>query len=361
MLYRLSYSPPLLHPKTFTLLDTNIDDFCMKEQWFVYDANILLARAAHNPYDKKLMSAEAASRYPRCRHTWARGVLRGMCFISCLGLAAVPASAKSSSHLQIPDWLEHWEFGINVDENEAPSYFLDPIVPLYLDAQRSRVVFAEPRLSHAHRESLLNAGLGLRQLVANRSWLLGGNMFYDYETRDAHSRIGWGAEALSAYAEFRSNAYLGLSQERVIEESAAGTIYERAASGFDMEAGMPVPYYSRLKVFMGYYWYEFEKFKNPYGWRLRTEYTPFPFVVIDGLVSNDTKSNLDWGMTVALRIPFGGNDPRRARSPLRLDETAFPESDASEHLFRLVERKHEIVVERRQVTGGVSVEVGRGT
>lgn len=289
-----------------------------------------------------------------------RGVLSLWVLMGAVGLAAGPVRAEAPSQQRpIPEWLEHWEFGINVGENEAPSYFIDPIIPLYLDAQRSRVVFAEPRLSHAHRESLLNAGLGMRQLVADRHWLLGGNMFYDYETQYSHARLGWGVEALSAYAELRSNAYLGLSQERLVEEGPGGTIYERAASGFDIEAGMPVPYYSRLKVFMGYNWYDFEKFKNRYGWTLRTEYKPFPFIVIDGLVSDSTKSNVDWGMTVSLRIPFGAN--QALRSPLALDARAFPESDASPHLFDLVERHHEIVVERRRVVGGMDIEVRRGT
>ena len=44
-----------------------------------------------------------------------------------------------------------------------------------------------------------------------------------------------------------------------------------------------------------------------------------------------------------------------------MDARAFPESDASRYLFRLVERHHEIVVERRRQTGAVSVEIRRGT
>jgi hypothetical protein len=83
-------------------------------------------------------------------------------------------------------------------------------------------------------------------------------------------------------------------------------------------------------------------------------------LVIDGLLSNDTKSNVDWGMTVALRIPLGPNAPERSRSPLALDETAFPDSDVTNRLWSLVERHHEIVVERAS-TGGLNVQVGRGT
>lgn len=285
-------------------------------------------------------------------------------FIQRLSLAALAGSfliAAPVGAQSIPDWMEHWEFGMNVEEDDGPDYFSDLIIPLYRPPDDTRVLFLEPRAKLADGEWLFNLGAGLRELILNRSWLLGANMFYDYETQYSHYRLGWGLEALSSYAEARSNFYLALSQQRLVEESGSVLTIEEAVDGFDVEVGAPIPYYSRLKLFGGFNWYNFEKFNNRYGWTLRAEYTPVQTVVIDGLLSNDTKGNLDWGMTVALRIPLGGNDPRKARSPLRVDETAFPESDASQHFFRLVERHHEIVVERRRETGGMSVEIARGT
>lgn len=257
--------------------------------------------------------------------------------------------------------MEHWEFGMNVEEDDGPDYFADLILPLSRAPDDERVLFVEPRLRYADGEYLFNQGVGVRQLVLNRAWLLGANMFYDYESQYSHYRLGWGLEALSSYAEARSNFYLAMSQQRLVQQEGSTPIIEEAVDGFDVELGAPIPYYSPLKVFGGFNWYNFEKFNNRYGWTLRTEYTPFPFVVIDWLLSNDTKGNVDWGATIAWRIPLGGNDPRTARSPLHLDERAFPESDASRHLFRLVERRHDIVVERRREVGGVSVEVARGT
>jgi hypothetical protein len=127
-----------------------------------------------------------------------------------------------------------------------------------------------------------------------------------------------------------------------------------------MELGAPVPYYSRLKVFGGVNWYDQPHFAQRYGWTLRAEFKPAPFIVIDGTVGNDTKTNTDWGMKVVLRIPLGGN-VKPLRSPAQLDPTMFPESDASVHLFDLVERHHEIVVERRLQTGSISIQVSRGT
>ncbi|MBI4354457.1 MAG: inverse autotransporter beta domain-containing protein [Candidatus Omnitrophica bacterium] len=263
----------------------------------------------------------------------------------------------------LPDFVEHWEFAWNVDEDQGPNFILDPIVPLYRDPSDDRVAFVEPRLSLANSEWLLNLGTGVRQLVLNRSWLLGANMFYDYETQYSHYRLGWGIEALSSYAEFRSNYYLALSQERLVEEViGVSQRFQEAVNGYDFEIGGPIPYYSRLKLFGGFNWWNFEKFDNRYGWTLRAEYKPVPFVVIDGTVQDHTKSNVDWGLKVAFRIPFGGNTaPEKMRPPMAFDAAIVPESDASEFLWSLVERHHEIVVEQRLTTGSVTVEVARGT
>jgi adhesin/invasin len=283
------------------------------------------------------------------------------CPIACVLLVTGLAVAPRLFAAALPEWMDYWEFGINIDEHEPPRYFVDAILPLSRQDDAGRVVFVEPRMNVANNEALYNLGAGIRQLVANKAWLVGANMFYDYETTHSHYRIGWGLEALSAYAELRANSYLALSQVRLVEERVGVSVFEEAVHGYDVEVGAPVPYYSRLKLFGGFNWHNFEKLKNPYGWTLRTEYTPVPFIVIDGLVSNDTTTNLDWGMTVAFRIPLGGNVERMVRSPAALDETMFPASDASEHLWRLVERHHDIVVERFVQTGTVSVEISRGT
>ena len=78
----------------------------------------------------------------------------------------------------------------------------------------------------------------------------------------------------------------------------------------------------------------------------------------DVRLTDDTKTTFGWGSTVAFRIPLGAN-VENLRSPLALDEHPFPQSDASTHLFDLVERHHEIVVEQRRVTGKMSIEVKR--
>ncbi len=270
-------------------------------------------------------------------------------------LWAVLVAAKAPA---LPDYMEHWEFGLDVGDGQRPLYFLDPILPVYRHPNNERVVFLEPRMRLANNRWLFNLGGGVRQLVLNRTWLVGSNLFYDYTTQHRHYRVGVGAEALSAYAELRSNVYLRLSPDRLVEDLGSSQTFERALNGFDIEAGAPVPYYSRLKMFGGFNWYASDNFRNQYGWTIRMEYKPWPFIVWDIRLNDDTKTNVGWASTVALRIPLGAN-VEGLRSPLALDSHMFPQNDASVHLFDLVERHHEIVVERRRVTATMSVEVKR--
>jgi len=160
----------------------------------------------------------------------------------------------------------------------------------------------------------------------------------------------------------RANGYLGLSPTRRVQSDGATNNVERAVHGYDVELGAPVPYYSRLKLFGGYEWYNFRKFKDREGWTIRAEYKPVPLVVLDLTYSDNTKRDPGFGVNIAFHPPIWNNAPERAAPPFRLDKTIFPDSDVSHRLFTLVERHHEIVVESySQTSGAVSVEIRRGT
>ncbi len=260
-----------------------------------------------------------------------------------------------------PDYMQNWEFGINIGIERTPLYFADLIFPLYRPDAEDRVLFFEPRVNHLQSETLFNAGVGYRQLFRDRTWMLGGNLFYDYDTNTSHYRVGTGAEAISSYAELRANGYLGLSLTREIDPGVpqSQSIVERAVDGYDVEVGAPLPFYSRLKLFGGYEWYDFKKFKNREGWSVRAEYKPVPFAVLDVTFGDNTKRNSGWIMNLALKPPIWENEWKRIESPLQLDPRMFPDADVGGRLLTLVERHHEMVVEKYTSGSGVTVEVGR--
>ncbi|MBI3323502.1 MAG: inverse autotransporter beta domain-containing protein [Candidatus Omnitrophica bacterium] len=271
-------------------------------------------------------------------------------------------SQVSEPYPEMAEYVKSWEFGISIDEEESPRYFADLLFPVYRPDAEDRTVFLEPRVTHLNSETLLNFGLGYRQFVWDRTWMLGGNTFYDWETTHSHHRIGFGAEAINAHAELRANTYWGISLNKTAEPGISSQIVEKPADGFDLEMGFPIPYYSRLKLFGGYERYNFEKFEDRTGWTVRGEYKPWPFLVLDTTFSDNTKRSPNWGVKIALRPPFWENAPERAASPLKLDKVIFPDADVSDRLYDLVERHHEIVVESyRENLGSVTVEIARGT
>ena len=242
----------------------------------------------------------------------------GILLVAFTGLIPTPCagvekpakeSQVSESYPEPAEYMKNWEFGINIDEDQGPRYSADLILPVYRPDAEDRTLFIEPRVNHLNRETLLNFGLGYRQFIWDRTWMLGGNMFFDWETGHSHHRMGFGAEAINAHAEFRGNTYWGMSLNKTVEPGISTQVVEKPVDGFDVELGFPVPYYSRLKLFGGYERYNFEKFEDRTGWTARTEYKPYPFIVLDVTLSDNTKRSPNWGMTVALRPPFWENAP----------------------------------------------------
>lgn len=275
--------------------------------------------------------------------------------------AESPHSSSSPSH-DLPDYMRNWEFGVHAEDDTGFRYFADLMFPLHRFAAQHGVLFFEPRVSHVDRATLFNNGIGYRRLVRNDTWLLGVNTFYDYEALREHARVGFGGEALSAYAEARANGYLGISHTRTIQSDGATTNVERAVSGYDVEVGAPIPHYSRLKLFGGYEWYDFKKFKDREGWTVRAEYRPVSTMVLDLTYSDNTKRDPGFGVNIAFRPPIWDVARTPAVSPLRLDKALFPDSDVSDRVFSLVERHHEIVVESySQAVGKLNIEIKRGT
>ncbi|MBI4227138.1 MAG: inverse autotransporter beta domain-containing protein [Candidatus Omnitrophica bacterium] len=280
-----------------------------------------------------------------------------------LAVALLMGVVAPAAAAELPDYMRDWEFGFHAEDDTAFRGFADLIFPLYRPADRTSAVFLEPRVSHVDHATLWNFGAGYRRLVRDGAWLVGANTFYDYQAQRHHTRLGIGVEALSAYAELRANGYFGLSPTRIIQEDASTMNVERAVDGYDIEVGVPVPHYSRLKLFGGYEWYDFKKFKNREGWSIRAEYRPVPALVLDLTYSDNTKRDPGVGVNVAFHLPFWDRAAwKAAESPFRLDKAIFPDSDVSERLFTLVERRHEIVVESySEAVGQITVEIKRGT
>lgn len=129
----------------------------------------------------------------------------------------------------------------------APSIILFPgtiIKPLFISVNFLR--------SEKKDRTIGNIGLGVRYNFDE--WLLGGNIFYDYDFTRGHRRLGLGGEAWTDYLKFSGNYYHPLSDWKDSEDF--DFYEERPARGWDIRAEAWLPSYPQLGgkvVFEQYY------------------------------------------------------------------------------------------------------------
>ena len=109
---------------------------------------------------------------------------------------------------------------------------------------------------YAGDESGGNAGLIYRREIKSKqqgfeSFLAGGNLFLDYETRDSENfwRLSFGGEVRSPWVDGFVNYYGGMTDD----VAAAGGGISYTASGYDLEVQVHSPRYSWLIGRAGYY------------------------------------------------------------------------------------------------------------
>ena len=269
---------------------------------------------------------------------------------------------SSDEKAEAPDWLKRVDLGIDAGTNQKPRIYFETVQPLYQDSDKQNTYFIQPRYSLESGDSAYNLGLGYRRLSHDNSVLIGANSFYDYEADDHHYRIGFGLEAFINQVEFRANSYIGLSDERLVNEEGSLEIYEKAVDGLDGEFGIPLPYMNWIKVYGGGYWYNYEKFKDKEGWRLRGELKPFKHTTINLITYDDNKGDAEFRVDARVTVPFETlyGKAKEEFCNIGFSKEGYPEKvDHSNRTLDRVERQHKIEVEKWS-KGNTIIEIRRG-
>lgn len=268
---------------------------------------------------------------------------------------------------ETPDWLKRIDIGIDAGTDQKPRLYFETVQPLYQDLNKENTFFIQPRYSLESRDSAYNLGLGYRRLLCNDTVLIGANSFFDYEDDDDHYRIGFGLETFINQIELRANSYIGLSPERLVNETESSKIYEKAVDGIDAECGLPLPYMNWIKVYGGGYWYNYEKFSNKEGWRIRNEIKPFEYATVNLITYDDNKGDAEFEVDARFTVPFETLYGKTSRTREKLcnicfSKKAYPEGvDQSTRTLDRVERQHKIEVETwSESKGGTIIEIKRG-
>jgi len=119
------------------------------------------------------------------------------------------------------------------------------LIPL-VSENVENTVFMQSSVFRKEKRTTVNIGLGYRRLEFDNKLLLGINAFYDREFPYHHQRASLGFEVRTTVGELNANLYRGLTGTKTGEKS----LNEKGLGGFDIEAGIPLPYINWTKLFV---------------------------------------------------------------------------------------------------------------
>jgi hypothetical protein len=264
---------------------------------------------------------------------------------------------------EVPGWLQRTEIDLGRDSfGRERGGSVSTVQPIYMNDVGA--VFAQGRANLQHRfgESLwrttLNLGVGYRQLFNNDTMMLGGNLFYDVEMPRGHHRIGFGADLRASFAELNANYYLPRSKVVFLDTSTT-SITERAREGWDLEAGLNLPYMPWAKVYAKRYHWKGYAGADMNGHGFSVQVAPLRYLQVEVGLKNDNIENktsfIKLGMSYNFASPMDYNNKIFADVPYEM-------TSMREHRLDQVRRENTIIVERVVPTaagGNVTVNVIR--
>ncbi|MCU8585698.1 inverse autotransporter beta domain-containing protein [Erwinia pyrifoliae] len=204
---------------------------------------------------------------------------------AALSMARGQISAVASG--QVQQWLN--QFGTARVQLEADEHFslknsqVDLLIPFY--EQNDELLFTQGSLHRTDDRTQANLGFGLRYFAP--SYMLGGNIFGDYDLSHEHSRTGIGVEYWRDFLKLSANGYLRLSDWR--DSPNMKEYQERPANGWDIRAQAWLPSLPQLGgklTYEQYYGNGVALFgkenlqQNPRAITAGVNFTPFPLLML---------------------------------------------------------------------------------
>jgi len=141
------------------------------------------------------------------------------------------------------------EVSFETKEGTKPTTGILVVAPLSDQEDIENTLFTQVSAFYTDNRTTLNAGLGYRRLVSDNTLMLGVNAFYDHEFPYDHGRYSIGLEARSTVGEVNANMYQATTKWK----TGKNGLQERALDGWDVEAGLPLPYMNWATVFVKHY------------------------------------------------------------------------------------------------------------
>ncbi|UIA88214.1 inverse autotransporter beta domain-containing protein [Erwinia tracheiphila] len=222
----------------------------------------------------------------------------------------------------------------------------DLLMPLY--DQDDNLAFTQGSLHRTDGRTQANLGAGLRHFMPG--YMLGGNLFGDYDLSRDHARMGAGLEYWRDFLKLGVNGYYRLTGWKDSPDLA--DYQERPANGWDIRAQAWVPSLPQLGGRLTdeqYYGKEVALFevdnrqKNPHAITAGINYTPVPLITLGAEQRQGQSGKSDSRLNVDMNYQLGGP----WRSQVNPDAVAAMRTLTGSR-YDLVERNNNIVLEYRK-------------
>ncbi|EBR1860519.1 invasin [Salmonella enterica] len=258
------------------------------------------------------------------------------------------ATGEAGGALQ--QWLSHFgtaRVQLDADKNfSLKNSQFDLLMPLY--DRGDNLIFTQGSLHRTDSRTQANLGAGWRHFAP--TYMLGGNLFGDYDLSRDHARMGAGLEYWRDFLKLGVNGYMRLTSWKDSPDLA--DYQERPANGWDIRAQAWVPSLPQLGgklTYEQYYGKEVALFgvnnrqKNPHAITAGVNYTPVPLITLGAEQRQGQSGKSDTRLTVDMNYQLGV--PWRAQvDPASV--AAMRSLTGSR--YDLVERNNNIVLEYRR-------------
>jgi hypothetical protein len=244
------------------------------------------------------------------------------------------------------------EVSFETKEGGKPTTGILVVAPLSDQKDIENTIFTQVSAFYTDNRTTLNAGLGYRRLVSDNTLMLGINAFYDHEFPYDHGRYSVGLEARSTVGEINANMYQAITKWKTGKNGNQ----ERALDGWDIEAGLPLPYMNWATVFVKrYQWDGVDGGKDAKGndAQLRAYVPLLPGLEIQaGRTFKDDEKDSNYFIATFNVTEAFSNKPKQ---PIQwFNDTAYKLESMEDRRYEKVRRENIIV---KQINSGGNLSV----
>lgn len=231
-------------------------------------------------------------------------------------------------------------FGFHTN-NRKIKYDFDFLYPAYYNNDSHQIIYTQLD-AHQYERDIVNAGIGYREIF-DEKYILGGNLFFDYDLNNRNSRIGVGGEYSLNNSTLSLNLYKGVSSWHQSKQRNMDDYDEKPANGYDVRINTKLPYGLDLTGVYEKYYGEHVSLKgnsdfynSPSNVKAIARYTPIPLFSVS--LEKGTKSEANIGAQVNYRFGVPLSDQ------LNGDITTSVYNSLPSKLVSFVDRNYDIAM-----------------